>query len=833
MVSKLHSLKYSKNILRIHFICSLSLASRALSLFAISIDAHLVVVTLLLFYLFFLGLHPHCVHILKKGFSASKEEKKEKEYIFFSNELLQLSNLIARPMASTQRKGMDDAREYFTRAELPRGFWLCVSSNKFNEYSVSFHGSESVPELLSMWRSAAIGKLKFCLGVPIFRPSPEESWGGHSAKWYALGTRPNVTVFQQISTLPPLTPPPTPRKKAASVLRSMSPPPTLERGYTDEAAEWLSDLAVPSQSPLVAWSIGQISKLVELASGGKVSILERKPEGLGEYVTLSSGFTLSSMETVRIGARGPPRLHGNLRYMMNTSTVPNFTPESAERSLVELGFRVPQTRKIYSDREAVFEKVKDLSAASMEKKRMQVAAKATEFVTIKGEKVPKIIAQFDGFGPKRSYNSYHTGSTACAVLMDADGGVIGTEIASSTDVRRERYIKKHGTAVGAPQGSKTFSGSAATGETHCVEKFGEKSILSKTPLYIGEVACDGDCSSSKAFNRGVGRAKDALGIEDDLDMQRIAVICHEIKNFNKDLLKFKRAELTDASGISAGRVKAIGADVRREIKRLGKESAQMEGDELSKLCESWAEKILPNIINHHRGKCGEDCGPWCEMQALKAAHPDWTRAQVNTEYLKGSRRFHSFVDISDESAVALMDFIRKRFNAKALASLRRMFTNNNCERFWTRLVKYLQGKRLNVTQTDLCLIFVSICVLENNEDLAWRQKLLDAFGLTTFEHQAAYRAKKIKYRKQTTKRKQSKKYIEQRRSRAQRIAERAGKDDGKGFKRKYSSNILHADNSLRKTTTKKKRKKNTKKKASAKKALMYNCDDVLKDLAVL
>ena len=166
----------------------------------------------------------------------------------------------------------------------------------------------------------------------------------------------------------------------------------------------------------------------------------------------------------------------------------------------------------------------------------------------------------------------------------------------------------------------------------------------------------------------VKEAQIELGIPKKWMATSVAVICHEIKNLDKAILRFKAEYLTLASGLTIGRIKSMGKDTRDILGMCAAELRPLLDDwennheEIVKIAQRYRDEVLPKVITHHCGMC-ENCDPdFCRLKRIiddenklpakdrrKLEHLKGIYLSQETKGLDGGSkrsRFSSFVNIT-------------------------------------------------------------------------------------------------------------------------------------------------------------------------------------------
>lgn len=351
------------------------------------------------------------------------------------------------------------------------------------------------------------------------------------------------------------------------------------------------------------------------------------------------------------------QLHPNKRALFASMTSGGI--ENTRRVLNNCGFHL-LARKAFDKRSRLYPPVFRLADESMERKRRAISQQAIankRYIVHRSKKIAAVIAHSDGCGAKRSYGQFFTGEGIfVAVMVGHD--VVAAKFLQNNGRADVRNLK--GTvSVGEVLAVKELAECLATGTPFYKNQ--EETIADRTKLHISQLAADGD---TKVVS-GLKKVQKKLGLP---GASKVAVICHEIKNLGKAIMKAKKSALKGTGGLDVGRSKAIGKDVRdcigrcgaqlapllsakrhREIKekkqlqtkpsRKRKREKEQEGGDcdhdyddgeahddddddvdfekkITVITSEYIAKKLPQIISHHCGIC-EDCDPdFCRLKRL-------------------------------------------------------------------------------------------------------------------------------------------------------------------------------------------------------------------------
>ena len=121
---------------------------------------------------------------------------------------------------------------------------------------------------------------------------------------------------------------------------------------------------------------------------------------------------------------------------------------------------------------------------------------------------------------------------------------------------------------------------------------------------------------------------------------------------------------------------------------------------------------ISSIVPHHCGNheycnkkhCQYKLLEFITEPGLKLCNPNYSpedlRSSVNEKYACVSRFCGKTMDISTNGQMALTKVIQSRLNVDNIDRLASILSSNCCEQYFGILVKYSQGKRLNLDKTD-------------------------------------------------------------------------------------------------------------------------------------
>lgn len=504
--------------------------------------------------------------------------------------------------------------------------------------------------------------------------------------------------------------------------------------------------------------------------------LECKDEGKNtrnDVIYSAENCTSTTKKTSR-------QLHPNKRVAAATVTSGGIA--NVVRVLQNSGLHTPAESEIKKQRQNMFKVLKGLGEASMERKRQAISRRAIaagHFIKHNGKKVAAVVAHSDGCGSKRSYNAYFTGEGVFVGVM-CDGGVIGAVFKQNNG--KEEY--------------RNLCGSVSVGEVLAVREIARYLLIeANTNMHLRRLAADDDTRVIK----GLKEEQRLLKVPVKHLATTIAVICHNIKNFDKALLKAKAKHKIPS--LWSGRVKAIGKDMRDNIARCGEQLRPILDDQktndkkMRAITRRYIEEHLPRVIDHHCGNCA-NCDPkFCRLKILidanekKPESAKKTLPELQTEYLTQETmdnegrlqrsRFNNFLVLDDHNRNVVMQVIRARYTHQALVALAPMLDNNDVERLWSRLIVLTCGKRLNITQAGFGEAILMATVCATNDGYSWYNDFEEKLGLKTMDSARQARIRLTKVREKDRLRKQQPDYQQTRRERTARVDQRTKRESSR------------------------------------------------------
>ena len=308
--------------------------------------------------------------------------------------------------------------------------------------------------------------------------------------------------------------------------------------------------------------------------------------------------------------------------------------------------------------------------------------------------------------------------------------------------------------------------SPAVAEEHQAELVGRDLMIGgdNVAMFAISVNSDGDTKAAKNLihvqNLIIGEAADNKA---DINRDRGHIIkCHNNGMFN---LMEKDKTFKGTNLLNATRIKSINSDIQHVIESYEKIFKDPDTDE-SKKAEARKECLeqLYAIPRHHCGDhthCNNE--QLCTYRKVEKEHPDWMPHQIAEQAEKESRRPYSKqMDLSPHGIETLIDKIRQRFNENTIDKIAEGGCTNLSESFWNVLVKFSEGKRLNLNLTDLweVMCMLTFCRIGDGNVEKTHDKMSTKLGIpvtsaeTKFLKRSAKKAKKNKARQITPEAKQ-------------------------------------------------------------------------------
>ena len=253
----------------------------------------------------------------------------------------------------------------------------------------------------------------------------------------------------------------------------------------------------------------------------------------------------------------------------------------------------------------------------------------------------------------------------------------------------------------------------ANAEEHMAKEAGRQLLFKKDGSYRGDdtavavvkIFADNDCRAPRNF---IKEQNVIIGEELDGVAEHYQDTNHCMKNLSNAMYDIRKSDpsLNGVGMLENKRIRSICSDVRKSIAAYHLHI----GDETERnRCLDQMYCIIP----HH---CGDHSHctnvQYCRYLSVKTAHTDddWTEEQVKAEVAESSLRFGgNHMDLSEVGQKSLMKIIGKRFCAANIDRIAEMGDSNSCEGFWGTTVKFTEGKRLNLDQTDYWKSILDFC----------------------------------------------------------------------------------------------------------------------------
>jgi len=148
-------------------------------------------------------------------------------------------------------------------------------------------------------------------------------------------------------------------------------------------------------------------------------------------------------------------------------------------------------------------------------------------------------------------------------------------------------------------------------------------------------------------------------------------------------------------------------------------------------CVTAVRSVISHHCNDHRHCVEEDCQYLHIKHMLKVRQQQtgkgYTVQEIASEYAKVSRFKGASLSIHREARNKVIHVIMQRVNLKNVDRLAMAMSSNLCEQYFSMLVKFSQGKRLNLCQSDAWKV-VQLFVAGLSSDSTFIDKLLKEAG---------------------------------------------------------------------------------------------------------
>jgi hypothetical protein len=534
----------------------------------------------------------------------------------------------------------------------------------------------------------------------------------------------------------------------------------------------------------------------------------------------------SAMEP--LGKRGPKR--GELNGLMAVASYSSgMTPSRVEEMCANAGQVCPTKSNLM----VMYEKVKDcvldlsMEALRLNRRRHSVACRNQagykgdiQFQDTNGKwhSVARGAIAIDGGGGRRAYQHRICGTTHCLIIFSlvtseplyVHVDQISCQRCSITMLKVLRATGKRVSEITPEEVEhkghcyrNTVRGPATAEEYAC---FDAGSLLLKCEdsddflpdneaVFADEIISDGDTRGSKKF---IAAQVDAIGdVAANIAIQ-LPDIGHFIKTVSNALYELAEHDtiLKGAYLLEASRIRAMSSDLAghiREFNHTLEMFCNKDPNDLSPndhhsidtcrdLCLQRIESIVPHHCGNHR-KCDVAyCGFLKIKKRLKAIKKstgkEFTHDDIVIQYSKESRFQGKYMSMDNASIEKVKKAITSRIDRSNVDRIARVMSSNLCENYFSVLVKFSQGKRLNLGQSDSWAILAHFVVgLRSNKDFS--SLVMQQFGVRQSVVRNEGRSRLEKRKEASKRRKQSDNYREQRHVRKIQSAAKMGKEMAK------------------------------------------------------
>ena len=242
-------------------------------------------------------------------------------------------------------------------------------------------------------------------------------------------------------------------------------------------------------------------------------------------------------------------------------------------------------------------------------------------------------------------------------------------------------------------------------------------------IFGKEVCADGDTRGTTHFIR---KQKDIIGKNADDVSEYFPDIGHFIKCISNGLYNIAKEDptLKGRQLLEPSRIKAISGDIRRHLCWYHKAKAKSktasatdhvdnnhDHDEqacnLRKICLEKINSIIAHHCGDHSGCRREDCVFLDCMHRVRSRYEvdhdgvipeEVILQQTNKLYSKNARFRGKLLSLDAVAQKKVQNVISSRLNEKNVDRVAKLMSSNRCENFFSVLVKYTEGKRLNLSQ---------------------------------------------------------------------------------------------------------------------------------------
>ena len=340
----------------------------------------------------------------------------------------------------------------------------------------------------------------------------------------------------------------------------------------------------------------------------------------------------------------------------------------------------------------------------------------------------------DGAGNVRAYNHLIRGNQHCLVVFSLEINkpllVIGHQTScykcsrTLTKMMSEQHVPMNKIQYQSIKHKgvcyrNTTAGPAIAEELACIEA--AELLLTDTDgnllddsqaIFCDTVVSDGDTRGSLKL---IARQAEIIGNEAKNIAEQIPDIGHFIKCISNGFytIKTKNKEFSGVGLLEPQRIRSISADVSRHLRDYHRVSSNgnLNAQSINDQKLVYLARIS-SIVPHHCGNheycnkkhCQYKLLEFITEPGLKLCNPNYSpedlRSSVNEKYACVSRFCGKTMDISTNGQMALTKVIQSRLNVDNIDRLASILSSNCCEQYFGILVKYSQGKRLNLDKTD-------------------------------------------------------------------------------------------------------------------------------------
>jgi hypothetical protein len=272
-------------------------------------------------------------------------------------------------------------------------------------------------------------------------------------------------------------------------------------------------------------------------------------------------------------------------------------------------------------------------------------------------------------------------------------------------------------------------------------------------FFVAEMVTDGDTHGAiKLFKAQEELLTKPYNITLPREPRQLPDIGHFIKTVSNGLytLGNNNNALKGVSLLEPSRIRAISSDVSKHLRTYNNELVNHKHDEKE---GSWKDearhrclKAIGSIVPHHAGN-HVTCSPkYCEylriqrkkVCAYRTLHPedictdkeiiDKCMEELTTEYAGKARFGGKLLSVNKEGQKLISKVITSRVTVKNIDSLAKIMSSNRCKNYFSALVKYSHGKRLNLAQSNSwSVICVFAAALLSNKNLV--TKIMSDLGI--------------------------------------------------------------------------------------------------------